>query len=90
MDNSPYSFSMKLDDIQKVFVQMERNQLEFTGIYHSHPTDIAYPSPEDIVFNNYPNVVHMIVSLASKKPVVKAFRFEGTKVIPYKIQVTGD
>ncbi|WP_404333127.1 Mov34/MPN/PAD-1 family protein [Mesobacillus maritimus] len=90
LHRSPYSFSMDLDETEKVFTKMERQQQQFMGIYHSHPTGIAYPSREDILYNNCHDVVHFIVSLASKKAVVKAFKFEGFKVIPYQIRVTGD
>jgi len=89
-ERSPNSFSMNLNEIQQVFTQLEKMQQEFTGIYHSHPTDIAYPSPEDVLYNNYPDVVHIIISLASKKPIVKAFYIKGNKVIPCQINVTGN
>lgn len=87
---SPYSYAMNINEIQRVFTQIELKHEQLMGIYHSHPTDRAYPSPEDVLYNNYPNVVHIIVSLAFKKPVVRAFRFEKTKIIPYQICVTDD
>lgn len=86
---SPYSFAMDLNEIKQTFDQIERKQQQFLGIFHSHPTDIAYPSQEDLLLNPYDDIIHLIVSLASKKPDVRAYRYAGTKVIPYQIHVTG-
>ena len=88
IDRSPYSFSMDLDELKHVFLKMTKYNQEFMGIYHSHPSGIAYPSPEDIHFNNYPDKIQFIISLAERKPVIKAFRYYGNNVIPYKINVT--
>lgn len=87
---SKNSFFMSKVDIKKVFDAIEQRNEQFIGIYHSHPTDIAYPSREDVHFNNYQEAFHLIVSLATKQPVVKAYKYKKTTVIPYQIKVTGD
>jgi proteasome lid subunit RPN8/RPN11 len=87
MDQSPVSFSMDLEQIRRVFEIMAKMDESLLGIYHSHPTDRAYPSTEDITYSNYPNVGHLIISFASKAPVVKCFQINGKKVIPLNIKL---
>jgi [CysO sulfur-carrier protein]-S-L-cysteine hydrolase len=72
--NSPIAFSMDIEEISSAFDLIEKRNESLLGIYHSHPTDWAYPSPEDIALNNYPEVGHLIVSFARTKPEVKCFR----------------
>lgn len=86
--HSPTSFAMDHDELRYVFAEMDKYNQQFMGIYHSHPSGIAYPSREDILYNQYPDIIHLIVSLAGQKPVLKAYRYHGTAVIPYKINVT--
>lgn len=88
LHRSPLSFAMDLDELRHVLTEMDKCNQQFMGIYHSHPTGIAYPSREDILYNHYPDKIHLIISLAGEKPVIKAYRYQGTAVIPYKINVT--
>ena len=86
--HSPTSFAMDHDELRYVFAEMDKYNQQFMGIYHSHPSGIAYPSREDILYNQYPDIIHLIISFAGQKPVLKAYRYHGTAVIPYKINVT--
>jgi proteasome lid subunit RPN8/RPN11 len=44
------------------------------GAYHSHPRSPAIPSPTDIEEANDPELLHVIVSLATDPPNVRAYR----------------
>jgi proteasome lid subunit RPN8/RPN11 len=45
------------------------------GIYHSHPTSVAYPSASDAWNAHYPNSIYLICSLEHEgAPVVRGFR----------------
>jgi proteasome lid subunit RPN8/RPN11 len=44
------------------------------GAYHSHPRSPAVPSPTDIEEANDPGLLHVIVSLATDPPSVRAYR----------------
>lgn len=79
-DKSEYSFSMAISDIEKVFQKIEDQNEEVMAIYHSHPSSEAYPSPGDIAMNNYPDLIHIIVSLKNHHPDMRAFLLEGTQV----------
>lgn len=87
IDQSPVSFSMDLEQIRRVFEIIAKIDESLLGIYHSHPTDKAYPSAGDIFYNNYPGVGYLIVSFANKTPVVKCFHINGKKVIPLNIKL---
>jgi proteasome lid subunit RPN8/RPN11 len=87
IDQSPVSFSMDLEEIRQVFEIISKIDESLLGIYHSHPTDKAYPSAEDIAYNNYPGVGNLIISCASTTPVVKCFQINEKKVIPLNIEL---
>jgi len=87
VDKSPYSFSMALGEIERVFHSIERKNEVLMGIYHSHPTASAYPSSGDIAYNNYPELAHVIISLMKNPPDIRAFSIQGTQVNPIAIQL---
>jgi [CysO sulfur-carrier protein]-S-L-cysteine hydrolase len=63
-------------DPQEQFEAMKIAQesgVEIIGAYHSHPTSPAWPSDEDIRLALDPSLLHVIVSLADDKRIVKAF-----------------
>jgi [CysO sulfur-carrier protein]-S-L-cysteine hydrolase len=84
---SPVSFSMDIEQIRSVFELIDKKDECLIGIYHSHPTGSAYPSAGDIAYNNYPEVGHLIVSLANKTPIVNCFQIKGKQVTPLSIQL---
>jgi len=55
------------------FKDMERRGLELLSIYHSHPTSEPIPSKTDLERNFYPEVVHLIISLATPVPIVRGW-----------------
>jgi proteasome lid subunit RPN8/RPN11 len=54
--------------------------LEIVGVYHSHPTTRAFPSPTDV--ENAPDStwIYIVVSLQDGKTEVRAFRIEEGQV----------
>ena len=76
------------EKVQNVFDEIFNKGENVLGIYHSHPIDKAYPSPEDIAFNNYPEIAQIIISFArsSTHPDVKCFYLKGSRVIPLKVE----
>ena len=44
------------------------------ALFHSHPTGAAYPLATDVVTDVDRDWVHLIVGLAGKVPVLRAFR----------------
>lgn len=60
---------------------IERSGDDVVGVMHSHPATEAWPSPTDLrdaaVYDPSAQFVHLIVSLAADRPVVRAFRLDG-------------
>ena len=48
---------------------------EIVGAYHSHPRGPSMPSPTDAAELNDPTMTHVIVSLGTNPPSVRAFRW---------------
>lgn len=55
--------------------------LEVIGFYHSHPHSAAEPSDTDRAEANYPDHVHLIVSLAADPPSARLFRYDGRNFV---------
>ena len=54
---------------------------EVVGAYHSHPRSPATPSEIDIRDANDPDLLHLIVSLKTHEPEVRAYRIQAGQVI---------
>ncbi|MDE3838788.1 peptidase [Bacillus methanolicus] len=87
VNRSPISFSMDLDQIRRVFELIDKKHESLIGIYHSHPTAEAYPSLQDIEYNNYPEAGYLIVSLAKQTPIVKCFQMKANYVKQLSIKI---
>lgn len=59
--------------------------LEILAVYHSHPTSSATPSVTDRQLNYSPEVANVIISLATERPVVRAWRIDGEHVSPIEL-----
>ncbi len=51
-------------EIVRLLAELRKRQLEFLGIYHSHPhwMDANEPSPTDIALAHYREAIHFIVT----------------------------
>ena len=67
------------------FKQMRQAGEELLAIYHSHPSSPAVPSRKDLARNYYPDVVHVIISLAGPAADVRAFLLEADDLRPVEI-----
>ncbi len=57
---SPVRFRMEPREQLAVFERIDENDWTLIGIYHSHPTGPAHPSPTDIAEAAYPEAVNLI------------------------------
>ena len=60
---------------------------EVIGAYHSHPVSPPAPSETDIYEANDPNFVHVIVSLVSRDPAVRAYRIARERVTELELEL---
>lgn len=79
VDRSPLTYQMAPQELLEI-PRMEAQGLDLVGIYHSHPASAATPSDKDVARAFYPDVVYVIVSLATAEPDVRAFRIADGEV----------
>ena len=76
IDHSNEHFSFDPAEQFQVFRSARSEGLEILANYHSHPETPSRPSVEDIRLAYDPNILYLIVSLASEIPVLKAFNIQ--------------
>lgn len=88
-DHSPEHFSMDPRQQLEAVQDMRKNGWTPLGNWHSHPNTPARPSEEDKRLAFDKNAVYMILSLAEKKPVLRAFHIEGSEAEKIEIEIFG-
>jgi [CysO sulfur-carrier protein]-S-L-cysteine hydrolase len=74
-ERSPVRYEIDPADLLRIFRQIDDEDLEHVGIYHSHTHTQAYPSATDIRLAYYPDAVYFIISLMDEHaPQIRAFR----------------
>lgn len=87
-DKSPVTFFMDPGEQFVAMKDMRQLDLDMVGIYHSHVAAPAYPSPRDVRLAYYPDVFHVIVSLApGESQEVRAFKIRDGTIYEEKIVV---
>lgn len=78
---SPYRYDIHPDDLFRISVEADDEDLVLWGIVHSHVRSPAVPSPTDIGLAFYPDALYILVSLAhdeadprSGDPSIRAWR----------------
>ncbi|ADY56809.1 Mov34/MPN/PAD-1 family protein [Syntrophobotulus glycolicus DSM 8271] len=72
-DQSPEHFSIDPAEQLEAIKDMRKLGLAPLGNFHSHPSTPSRPSQEDIRLAYDPKASYLILSLAEKTPVLKAF-----------------
>jgi proteasome lid subunit RPN8/RPN11 len=80
LESSPVSYLMDSMEQFRGMKDMRENSLDMLGIFHSHPSSAAYPSPKDVSLAFYEDAAYVIVSFAGKEPEVKAFSIRGGEI----------
>jgi proteasome lid subunit RPN8/RPN11 len=78
------------DEIVRLMRKFRERQLEFLGIYHSHPhwLDANEPSPKDIALACYSQAIHFIVTPRPYATLpIRAFSIRGGRATELEIQV---
>jgi len=81
MLHSPVAYEMEPPAQVRAMIAIESEGLELVGIYHSHPTGPASPSPSDVAQAWYPDAAQIIISLVDRAwPMARAFLIRGGQV----------
>jgi [CysO sulfur-carrier protein]-S-L-cysteine hydrolase len=72
---SATAYEIAPQELFAIFREIRAQNLEFLGIYHSHPRTENIPSPTDIARAYYPDAIYFIISPQADAPKpVRAFR----------------
>ena len=87
-ERSRYRYNIDSQDLFRINRECEENGWQFLGIYHSHTTSEAYPSPSDVRLAFWPESLYFIVSVRdAHKPEVRAFRIRDGEVTEEEIEI---
>ena len=88
-EQSRYRYEVDSDELYRIHRECEERGWEFVGIYHSHPSTEAYPSPTDVRRASWPEALYFVVSLRdSENPDVRAYRIVDGQVSEEELEVT--
>jgi len=75
---SPTEYHSKPESLFAVAREMRLLGHTLLVVYHSHPTSDPIPSRKDLERNNYPDAIHIIISLKSGTPLARAWWLTNT------------
>lgn len=64
---------------------LDAEELEWLGVYHSHPSSAPIPSQSDLAEAADAMLLHLIVSLERAKPQLKLWRIDGDSAEPVEL-----
>jgi [CysO sulfur-carrier protein]-S-L-cysteine hydrolase len=87
-DASPASYRLDPREQLKVFDEIEDEDWELLGIFHTHTHSDAYPSETDLHQAFYPEAVYLVMSLSDRaNPVIRGFRIKDGEVAEEEVSV---
>jgi [CysO sulfur-carrier protein]-S-L-cysteine hydrolase len=85
---SPYRYNVDPKDLLRIHRELDANDWDVFGIYHSHTHTEAYPSPTDVRLAAWPDAYYLIVSLENEaNPMLRAFRIHEGAVSEEPIEI---
>lgn len=87
IEHSPVSYALDSKEHFRVAKDMRENNLSMIAIFHSHPSSAAYPSQRDVSLAFYEDAAYIIVGLAEKETVVKAFRIREGNIAEIEVKI---
>jgi [CysO sulfur-carrier protein]-S-L-cysteine hydrolase len=87
-DASPASYRLDPREQLKVFDEIEDEDWELLGIFHTHTHSDAHLSETDLRQAFYPEAVYLVMSLSDRaNPVIRGFRIEDGEVAEEEVSV---
>jgi [CysO sulfur-carrier protein]-S-L-cysteine hydrolase len=85
---SPLRFELDPIEQYRVTERIEEQGDQMVGSYHSHTKSEAYPSQTDVnQWDPWPELIHLICSIAADEPVVRAFKVADKQVTEIDLEV---
>jgi len=88
LQNRTETFGITSEDIERAYHFLVKHNLEYLGVYHSHPRGVPYPSEQDLAHHQK---YLFIIGLRDRyNPELYAWRVEEGKVYPEDIKIISD
>jgi cystathionine beta-lyase/cystathionine gamma-synthase/proteasome lid subunit RPN8/RPN11 len=80
-DQSPVRYEVEPADLLRIFREIDEDDMQLVGIFHSHVASPARPSQTDIRLAYYPDAFYFLVSLQNRQePELRAYTIVDGKV----------
>jgi proteasome lid subunit RPN8/RPN11 len=86
--HSPLKYEIGSDEMYRISMALDDDDLEVGIIYHSHTRSAPYPSQTDVNLARYPDAVYVIVGLAGSEPEVRAYEIRDGQVAEAELEVS--
>jgi proteasome lid subunit RPN8/RPN11 len=67
-------------------IRLHTPPLEVLGVYHSHPSGPARPSPTDLAEAHYPEWLYVVAGIDRERVRVRGFVLEGGRMCPVRLR----
>ena len=84
-ENCHLTFQLDPNEQLQALKEIDHIGIDWIGVYHSHPQSSPIPSQSDIKGSRDPKLIHLIVSLKSNKPKLKAWKISEFEVLPLEV-----
>ena len=81
-------FGISAEDIERAYHFLVKHNLEYLGVYHTHPGGVPIPSKQDLSHNQ--KYLFIIGLQDRRNPDLYAWRVEGEKIYPENIKIVSD
>lgn len=81
---SPVNFTISNEELIQAYTEAEREGLDVSGIFHSHPSSVAYPSSTDKRYMEINPVPWIIFSNLSNE--LKAYIYD-SDIVPVPVKI---
>ena len=87
-EKSSSRYLMEPEEQLRVFREIEKEGLELSAIYHSHPHTAAFPSQRDVDYAFHPDSLILIISLMEETvPQIRAFQIVKGKIEKKRVKI---
>jgi [CysO sulfur-carrier protein]-S-L-cysteine hydrolase len=86
--HSPLKYEIGSDELYRISMALDDDDLEVGVIYHSHTRSDPYPSQTDVNLARYPDAVYVIVGVANGSPEVRAYHIRDGEIADADLQVS--
>ncbi|HEY2318150.1 MAG TPA: M67 family metallopeptidase [Solirubrobacteraceae bacterium] len=85
--HSPLKYEIGSQELYRISMALDDEDLEVGIIYHSHTRSDPYPSQTDVNLAKYPDAMYVIVGLAAPEPEVRAFLIRDGDIADAELEV---